>query len=65
MKPFIRLITYDPNDTITDISEFEGDINTSQLFRPFTGTCTRLFSRKLREAIESGEYVRIEKGEYK
>jgi len=64
MKPFIRLTTYGPNNTITDISEFEGDINTSQLFRS-TGTCTRLFSRKLKEAIESGEWVKIEKGEYK
>jgi len=65
MQKYIRIVAWEIKDgkrIIKDISEFTGGSKDSQVFRR-TGTCTRLFSRKLREAIEQGDYVAIEKSD--
>jgi len=65
MDKYIRIVAWEIKDgkrIIKDISEFTGGINDSQVFRR-TGTCTRLFSRRLKSAIEQGDYVIIEKSD--
>jgi hypothetical protein len=63
---YIRLVKYkkiDGKDLIDAIYEFEGGLENGQVFRKGSGTCTRLFSRQLRECIKEGDFVMIEKGE--
>jgi len=60
---FIRLVKWekiDRKDCIKDIYEFNA--GPGNVFRTTTGTCTRLFSRLLKECIEEGAFVTIEKG---
>jgi len=64
---YIRLVLMetrpDGTETFKDIVEFEGGIEDSQIFRIVSGTCTRLFSRKLKEFLEQPGRVYFEKGE--
>jgi len=55
---FIRIEEH--NDTkLLSIYEFTGDIKSAQVFRSSTGTCTRLFSKTLRECLERGSVITI------
>jgi hypothetical protein len=59
--PFIRIEEHKDTELL-QIYEFTGDIKSANIFRLSTGTCTRLFSKILRECLERGSVVTIYKG---
>ena len=62
MEKFIRLEEHLGGELIS-IHEFMGEaVNNSNVFRKSTGTCTRLFSKVLRECINRGSVVTIYRG---
>ena len=61
-RQYIRIITWQ-GEKIQDIAEIEHE-GLDHLFRK-DGACKMLLSSRLRDAIELGTQVTIEKGEYK
>jgi hypothetical protein len=58
---FIRIEEHKDTELLS-IYEFEGGMEKAQVFRLSTGTCTRIFSKILRECLERGNVVTIYKG---
>ncbi len=57
----IRMTIKSRSGELLSINEFEGKtLEETQVFRFVSGTCTRLFSRELRAALEMKAIVTIE-----
>lgn len=50
----LRVDIRSSSDQLVSVFEFEGGVETGQAFRKKTGTCTRLFSRLLKQRLEQG-----------
>ncbi len=55
----IRMEVKTQGGELEEICDFEGGIKEGQVFRKGSGTCTRLFSRLLRQFIVQGFVITI------